>query len=168
VGPATAAALRAAGFSVHLIPARFDSEGVVASLGEEGGLRGAKILFPRAQEGKETIPGELAAAGASVEVVATYATHPDPGEALRLASDVIAGGVDLLTFTAGSAVRSFGSAWTLRMPLPNGVGVVALGPSTAGVLESLGLPADAVASPHTLEGLVAAAESWARSLDRGP
>ncbi|MEX1258732.1 MAG: uroporphyrinogen-III synthase [Gemmatimonadota bacterium] len=168
VGPATAAALREAGFPVHLVPDRFRAEGIVAALREEGGGRGLRILFPRAEEGSDTIPGELSEAGFSVEVVTAYETAPDEAEAARLGADVAAGKIDLLTFTAGSAARSFAASWGARRSLPPGVGVVAIGPATAGALERLGIPPQEIADPHTLEGVVAGAERWARARTQGP
>lgn len=164
VGPRTGDALSVAGLSPDILPERFVAEGVVKALLEATDLEGARILLPRAEEGREVIPAELEAAGASVDVVPAYRTDGDPEESGRLAELVSGGGVDVLTFTAGSAVRSFAMAWGRRgRPLPDGVGVVALGPATADALEEEGLPVHGVADPHTLEGLVYALENWAET-----
>jgi uroporphyrinogen III methyltransferase/synthase len=168
VGPATADALRGAGMPVHLVPGRFHAEGVVAALRGAEPVKASRILLPRAEEGNDTIPRELSRAGYVVDVVTAYETAPDLEESLRLASAVAAGEIDLLTFTAGSAARSFAEGWGLRGPLPNRVGIVAIGPTTAEGLTLIGMPAESVGDPHTLEGLVAAAERWAVSRTEGP
>lgn len=167
VGPATAEALRGAGLPVHLVPERFHAGGVVAALGASGSATRLRVLLPRAEEGSETIPRELSKAGFLVDVVAAYETAPDPDESNRLAVDVAGAEIDLLTFTASSAVRSFASGWGARGPFPVGVGVVAIGPATAETLDAVGMPPQGIADPHTLEGLVAAAERWAASKNQG-
>jgi uroporphyrinogen-III synthase len=168
VGPRTAEALSVAGLSPEVLPERFIAEGVVSAIMAAADLNGARVLFPRAEDGREVIPRELAAAGATVDVVSAYRTEEDPSESSRLATLVGEGGVDALAFTAGSAARSFAVGWGKRGPLPEGVGIVALGPATAGALREGGLPVHAVAEPHTLEGLVDALEGWARTRGARP
>lgn len=162
VGPRTGEALSVAGLSPDLVPDRFDSEGVIRALLEGAAVEGRRVLFPRVEEGRDVIPTELAAAGATVDVVPAYRIVGDPEESARLAELVGAGGVDALTFTAGSAARSFAEAWEGRGPLPEGLGVVALGPATAEALREVGLPAHRIADLYTLAGLVEALEQWAR------
>lgn len=171
VGPGTGEALASAGLTPTLIPERFLAEGVVEAMLEEGVGEGTRVLLPRAEEGRDTIPRLLADAGADVTVVAAYRTVPDTAAGDRLAEMVMEGAVDVLTFTAGSAARVFAEAWSRRwavgshgerLPaIPASVGMVALGPATAAVLEGVGLRVDRVAQPHTFEGLVSAVRDWA-------
>lgn len=172
VGPRTAEALAAVGLRPDLVPDRFRAEGVVESLLDCESLEGLRIFFPRAEEGRDVIPRQLRDAGAHVEVVATYRTAPIKGGGEHLSELVAAGDVDALTFTAGSAARVFAEAWdgywaeragvgeADTPALPDAVGVVALGPATASVLEGRGMTVHRVAHPHTFEGLVTALQDW--------
>jgi len=172
VGPRSAEALALVGLTPDLVPARFHAAALVEALqewiGSQGRVEtgGARILFPRAEEGRELIPLELERAGARVTVIPLYRSVPLPEAAEELARAVVEREVDLVTFTAGSAVRAFASAWRRLgarigvMEFPPEVGVLALGPAVAEVLEEEGLPLSLVGEPHTLEGLVAGAEQW--------
>ena len=163
VGPRTASALRRAGFEVDLIPERFIAEGVVDALLEErSDLAGVRVLLPRAEEGRDIIPGRLRDAGATVDVVTAYRTVPDPEGAGELGRIVQAGEIDVLTFAAGSAVRAFAAAWgTDGAREATGVRIAVIGPATGAVVETEGWRVDRVADPHTLEGLADAVASLA-------
>jgi uroporphyrinogen-III synthase len=167
VGPGTAAALKAAGLPADRIPsehgAGYTAEGVVQALSDE--VEGLRILYPRAEGAREVIPRELGARGATVEAVEAYRTREDQEGARALARGVDRGEVDVITFAAGSAARSFARAWRAggaSRPWPEQVGVIAIGPVTARALEKAGLPVHGTGEPHTLEGLVAAVEAWVR------
>lgn len=167
VGPGTREMLSEAGLEPDLVPERFRADGVVDALLGLEDPRGLKVFFPRAEEGRETIPRLLREAGAEVVTAAAYRTVPIPGAGTRLSAQVAAGEIDALTFTAGSAAQVFLDAWALgradvagepgarSMSLPTGTKVIALGPATASVLKSGGIRVDQIADPHTLEGLVA-------------
>jgi uroporphyrinogen-III synthase len=163
VGPGTALALERAGFPVDLIPERFTAAGVVEALA--GRVEGVGVLYPRAEGAREVIPRELGALGARVDAVDGYRTVGDGVGARALARGVDRGEVDVITFAAGSAARSFAQAWReggAPRRWPEQVGVIAIGPVTARALETAGLPVHGTGEPHTLEGLVAAVEAWAR------
>jgi uroporphyrinogen III methyltransferase/synthase len=162
VGPATAVALEEERVSVDLLPVRFNAEGVVEAMRSANPEnQGIRILLPRAQEGREVIPQELSRAGMRVDVVPAYRTVPVLEEGVHLADLVRSRKVDVLTFTSGSAVRSFAAAWSASGP-PE-VGIVAMGPSAASALTTAGLPVHRIALVHTLAGLVAALEEWEQS-----
>jgi uroporphyrinogen-III synthase len=178
VGPATANALHEAGLRVDLIPDRFLAEGVLDALRTLPSVHGSRFLLPRAEAGRDVIPDGLGALGARVDVVPAYRSVARPDEARLLAREVWEGRVDALTFTAGSAARSFLTGWreycsvkrrstSVTGVLPQGLGVFALGPATAKVVEAEGFPVDGVAEPHTFEGLVDALESWALASGAG-
>jgi len=156
VGPATAGALDALRLSPDLTPDRFVAEGLVEAFRIRGIEEEARILLLRAEEGRALLPAFLEGAGARIDVVAAYRTVADQDVAKRMAEMVVAREFDALTFTAGSAVRSFAAAWGDRGPLPAGIRIVALGPATARELEGCGFPVDRIASPHTIEALASA------------
>jgi uroporphyrinogen-III synthase len=131
-----------------------------------------RILYPRAAGARGVIPRELRARGAAVEAVEAYRTVDDREGARALARGVDRGEVDVITFAAGSAARSFARAWGELAGTDRGggwppaVGIVAIGPVAARALKEEGLPVDGTGEPHTLEGLVAAVEAWARERER--
>jgi uroporphyrinogen III methyltransferase/synthase len=99
------------------------------------------------------LPDELRARGATVDVVPLYETvlprEPAPVERVRDA--------DMITFTSASTVENFArlvgnEATGLLGRLP----VAAIGPITEQALERLGVTADIVADPYTIEALTAA------------
>lgn len=72
VGPASARALEAAGFSNALMPAaRFDSEGLLA-LPELQHMAGRRVVIFRGEGGRTLLADTLAARGADVRAVACY------------------------------------------------------------------------------------------------
>lgn len=173
VGPRTARVLARAGLAPDVLPVRFNAKGVVRSILAAQGGGSPRVLFPRAEEGRETIPRQLRSAGAEVRLVTAYRTLEVPGAAARLAALVATGEVDALTFTAPSAARLFVEAWTERrgarpvdgradrLGIPVGIGILALGPSTADALGARGLAVDRVAEPYTFTGLLGALAEWA-------
>jgi uroporphyrinogen-III synthase len=76
--------------------------------------------------------------------------------------------VEAITFTSASTVeglrRMLGSWRSLSEPRPK---VACIGPVTASATREAGLHVDAIASPHTIEGLVAALESIFTSQGEG-
>ena len=173
VGPRTGEVLAGAGIAPDVLPERFNAEGVVRSILAAQGGTPPRVLFPRAEEGRETIPRRLRSAGADVRLVAAYRTVAVPGAGARLAALVATGEVDALTFTAPSGARLFVEAWTERrgtppvdgradrLGIPAGIGILALGPSTADALRARGLAVDRVAEPYTFAGLLSALAEWA-------
>lgn len=143
IGPATAAELRQHGVEPDLVPAEYVAEAVLEALGEVGGQR---ILLPRADIARGALPEGLRARGAVVDEIAVYHTRGADGPRPRL------DGVDAVTFTSSSTVRSFLEAG----PVPQGAKVVCIGPITAQTARESGLDVTEVAGEYTEDGLVAA------------
>jgi hydroxymethylbilane synthase len=153
VGTATAAALRARGLRADFVPPKFVGEEIAAGLGD---VDGARVLLPRAETAREALPDLLAARGATVDVLPIYRTLP--ADIAPEALDLLRGGVDAVTFTSGSTVRSFAAALEraglggLLAATP----VACIGPVTAQAARDLGLGPAVVADTHTGTGLVRA------------
>ncbi|HEY0786034.1 MAG TPA: uroporphyrinogen-III synthase [Acidobacteriaceae bacterium] len=155
VGPATAAALRAVGFRVDLVPEPAVAESIVAALRER--VAGQRVLLVRAEVGRDLLPRALADAGARVTVAAAYRTVPDE-ESVALVARLFAAGaakVDALTFTSSSTARNFfalleraGLQWP---PQPR---VFSIGPITSATLRDLGAAPHYEAVQHDVQGLV--------------
>ena len=160
VGPATAAAARAAGMEPALMAQEFAAEGLLAALDERDvTLAGARVLLPRAAEARDVLPETLRARGATVDVLTVYETQPAPALAVSAARLEAA---DVITFTSASAARGFAE---LMGDDPTGAGrplaarlagtrLCSIGPQTSAALVELGLRVAMEAEPHTSDGLV--------------
>jgi uroporphyrinogen III methyltransferase/synthase len=143
IGPATAAELRAHGTEPDLIPAEHVAEGIIDALGD---VRGQKILLPRADIARRTLPDTLRERGASVDDVVVY--HTRAADPVRPNLD----GVDAITFASPSSVKGFLD----RGPVPAGAKVVCIGPITTRTAREHGLEAIEVAGDYSEDGLIAA------------
>jgi uroporphyrinogen-III synthase len=155
VGDGTAAALRDLGVEPELVPATFTTE----ALGKAFPRGRGRVLLARADIAPDGLEFALRAKGWTPVRVHAYRTRlsakmpPSAARALR------EGRVDAITFTSASTVEGF-----LRMAgddlgvLRRRPKIACIGPVTAGAARRAGLRVDAVASPHTIEGLVDAVE----------
>ena len=149
VGPSTVAAMEQLGQPADLVPdEEYSSAGLIAAfpLGE------GSVLLPRADIAPADLEEGLRERGWVTERVVAYQTrHPAslPDEAKRLLDD---GAIDAVAFTSASTARGFARlAGRLAKPL-----YACIGPVTARAAKEAGFKVDAVAEPHTIEGLVEA------------
>lgn len=156
VGPGTAAALAGRGLAVAAIPAGFRGE----ALGTLPGLAGRRILLPCGDLARPETGAALRAAGATVDEVTVYRTDavaPDGAAWQALAPPLHA-----VTFTSPSTVRGLLAlldAAGRRDALGQAV-VACIGPTTTAAARTLGLEVGVEATPHTVESLVAALDTW--------
>jgi uroporphyrinogen-III synthase len=159
IGEGTAAALRDVGVEPDLVPETFTTD----ALGEAMPRGEGRVLLARADIAPAALESVLVSKGWTVERVEAYRTRlaralaPEATRALRR------GDVDAVTFTSASTAAGFAHAAGAEMVRDLGREVrrpafVCIGPVTAEAVRRVGLPVDAVASPHTIEGLVAAVE----------
>jgi uroporphyrinogen-III synthase len=152
IGEGTAAAYRRwTRRGPDLVPATFTTAGLARAFPRGSG----RVLCARADIAPAGLEDALAAKGWSPTRVDAYRTRmprslpPEARAALR------AGQVDAVTFTSASTVRGFVGAVGAVKRHPK---VVCIGPVTAKEARSCGLTVDAVAKPHTIEGVAAALE----------
>lgn len=166
VGDATAAALRAHGLKVELVPDDKRAAGLARALiAADPGVVGAHVLVPRAAEGREELAQALTAAGVHVtEAVAYRTVAASVAELGPLLARLAAADLDILTFFAPSQVAALvdalaehlggqGSAVTL---LNRARLIAAIGPTTADALRQRGLRVDVIPTAPSAELLVAA------------
>jgi uroporphyrinogen-III synthase len=150
VGPGTADALSAHGIRPALVPERFVAEGLLEVFPRPPAEGGGRVLVAQAAAARPVLVEGLRAAGWEVAAVVAYRTVPlvPPPEQLAAAATA-----DAVLFTSGSTVDAF-----VRVAGVDGAAgrVVVIGPVTAAAAERNGLEVAAVASPHSLEGLVSA------------
>ena len=156
VGDGTAGALRDFGIEPALVPPTFTTESLAEAMPPGSG----RVLLARADIAGNDLEAALDARGWTPVRIDAYRTvfrERMPAEAARSLED---GGVDAITLTSASTVeglRRMLRSWSdLPKPRPK---VVCIGPVTAGAARNAGLVVDAIATPHTIEGLVTALEA---------
>ena len=157
IGPGTAAAARKMGWTPRPLPQEYLAESLAEAM-VAFGVRGRRVLLPRAEGAREVLPRVLQDAGANVIEVALYRAAADRESAPRLRQLLLDAPPDWVTFTSSSTVRGYAELAQGR-GLPAGSRVACIGPVTAKTAESLGLGPDVVARVHSLPGLVAAMEA---------
>ncbi len=153
LGPKTATALEREGVQVSLVPETTTSEGVLAALEHEGGLAGARVLIPCAQDAREVLPDGLRAAGAQVEVIPVYITTREAGNGERLAADILHGLIDAVTFTSPSTVHGFVELVGEDTAKSGQFAAVVIGPVTAQAARDAGMGDLVMAARSSVEGL---------------
>ena len=159
VGSATAEVARKADFRVTVVPDSYNSEGVVAALGNS--ILGKRVLLARAKVARDVIPDALTAAGALMTVVDAYQTVLPEGSEERL-KEALRVGVDAATFTSSSSVRNLAEVAReagIGFPLSGPAGrvkAISIGPVTSATLRELGWEASGEAEASDLPGLIAA------------
>ena len=156
VGPATAAALTAAGFRAI---ARGDTGESAAAALAALGIAGSRILAPRARGGRDEPLDLLRAAGATVDDVVAYQLRPAPPDAPALAAGrraLAAGAAACLVFApsqAAALAALVAADGGLAALAANRTRFVAIGPTTAAALAAHGAPAAAIAATPTPEAM---------------
>jgi uroporphyrinogen-III synthase len=134
-----------------LVPKTFTTAALARSFPRGTG----RVLCPRADVAPEGLEAAIAAKGWKPTRVDAYRTRiprslpPEARVALR------EGLVDAVTFASASAVRGFVRLLGAAKGNPK---VVCIGPVTAREARTYGFTVHAVASPHTIAGLVEALE----------
>ena len=156
IGPETAGRLEAEAISVYLVPAKYQSEGILKEL-DPTEIRGRRILLPRAAKAREILPDTLRQWGASVDVVQAYQTVLPKACQYDL-HELFGKQIDAITFTSSSTVENFFKLLKGEDPsrILQKVIVACIGPITARTAIERGLRVDIVSSEFTISGLVAA------------
>lgn len=168
IGPATAEALETGGIRADLVPTEYRGEAAASALLATGDVRGLRILLPRAEIARDALPDALRAAGAALDVVTAYRNvAPDEATRSRIAELVRTRAIDVVTFTAPSAVRE-----VLAVLGPDGpaqlaaLRVASIGPVTTEAAMRAGVRVDVTARDYTAAGLVVALVADARENPR--
>ena len=166
IGPATAAALASHGIAADFVPPTYTTESIAEGF-REFGIRGARVLMPRADIAPATLSDALRGLGAELDEVVAYRTRV-PRNAAARAVELLGDGLDAAVFTSSSTVRNLVELIGGRLELLSGVRVISIGPVTSGTARELGVEVDVEAVEHTVPGvvdaLVRAAPSWRSEL----
>lgn len=156
VGPGTARALRRHGVVADLVPEVAVGEGLVESFPRFSELVEAspggseRVLLAQAADARDVVARGLSAKGWTVDEVQAYRSVPvvpDDGLVARIAA------AEAVTFTSSSTVENLIDAVGVEGLPPV---VASIGPITTMTLRERGVAVTAEASPHTVDGLIAA------------
>jgi len=161
IGPKTADALRAAGYTVDLVPDEFSSAGLVELLADRvatGEAGDASVEVARSDHGSPVLLDGLRDAGADVHETVLYRlVRPEgAGESADLAA---AGALDAACFTSSLTVEHFLDAAAERgvrdaaIAGLNDAVVGVIGEPTRETAASVGIDVDAVPAEATFEAL---------------
>ncbi len=156
IGPATADALRAEGYSVDRVPEEFTSSGLVEALSDE--IEGKRVEVARSDHGSAVLLDGLEAAGAYVHETILYRlVRPEgSGNSAELAAT---GDLDGVCFTSSLTVEHFLDAAEARGVREDALAGLAsatvgvIGAPTATTARSLGIDVDVVPDEATFETL---------------
>lgn len=156
IGPATAEGLKNHCIKADFIPDTYKAEGIIDGLISIG-IKGKRILIPRAAQAREVLPQQLSDSGAYVHVIAVYETLPDEkANSDELVKYMNAGEISMITFTSSSTVTNFFSTLEGRIKQEElkGVAMACIGPVTRKQLEEKGFTAQVVPEKFTIPDLV--------------
>jgi uroporphyrinogen III methyltransferase/synthase len=171
VGRATADALRGHGIRADLVPEQFTAEGLTDALVRTG-VKGTRILLPRALKARDVLPEGLRAAGAEVVIAPIYQNVLPPDRKKELRDLLAQGDIDMITFTSSSTVTNFLQMLEAAGPdelhqLLAGVQLAAIGPITAATLREHGLRVDIQPEQYTIGAMVSAIVEAAKTQPAG-
>lgn len=157
VGPATARALEAAGIRAIVPEGVRDGASLARAIVAAREVAGARVLVPRAEDGREEAIAHLRAAGAELEEVVAYRTIAAPAGDPALAEGLAllaSGGAAICVVLAPSQVAALAALVPLA-PLA----FAAIGETTAAALRAAGAAVIEVADTPTPAGIASAVRS---------
>lgn len=163
IGPATRAALEAAGFACNLMPEHHQSEGLAVSL--NAAVSQGRFLLIRAEKGRDLLRQELEAHGHTVTQVAAYCSQAMTTLDLDTERFLEQFSVNWIlitsSFIAETAVHLFGkqlSNWH----------IASISPVTSATLTRLGHPPTVEAAKASTEAMLDAIATYCRLAHSGP
>jgi uroporphyrinogen-III synthase len=160
VGPATASAAAAEGFTIDYVAKEFLGAALARELG--AALAGKKVILPRSERAGRDLPNALHDAGAHITEVIAYHTGglgPADPAVLQALSEAR---VDVVSFFSPSAVENFRAELGPEVfsRVAANAALAAVGPVTAAALRQVGLPV-AIESPEaTAESMATAIQHY--------
>jgi len=156
IGPKTAEVWQDMGIKPDLLPDEYRAEAVVECF-QRLGVKGARILLPRAAKAREILPDELRKMGAEVDVVPAYQTVKPDSDTAGVKKMMEQGTIEMVTFTSSSTVTNFVEMFeTDRKKLEKwmtGTAVACIGPITAKTAQENGFDVDLIPPEYTIEAL---------------
>lgn len=158
IGKSTARAVEAFRLQVDFVPPEAVAEALADGLLAEETLEHETILVITGNRNRRELVERLEAGKAIVDTLPVYETNLKNLSTWAPAESFREFGADAITFTSASTVDGF-AAQAQNLQLQSGARrprTVSIGPLTSGRMRAKGMPVDAEAKPHDLDGLVQA------------
>ena len=161
VGSATSDAIAERFLKVDAAPQRFGADAILASLRAAGKLEGAKVLLPRADIARQSLPDALRDAGATVTELVAYKTKVARNAAERVA-ELLRYAPEVVAFTNSSAARHFAAMLGTESlaALLERAAVACIGPVTAQAAREDRMVVDIEPTEHDIVHLIEAICAW--------
>ena len=167
IGIKTAEAIRNYGIKVDLIPEEFNAEGLIKSVqGFKGsrvqGLKGIKILLPRAEVAREVFPQKVRELGGEIDTPAAYRAVKPEKHGKRLKRFLKEGRISVATFTSAATFNNFVDIMGEdAIEVLKDVTIAVIGPVTAKAIEKAGLKVSIMPKEATIKAMVDEIIQWA-------
>ncbi|MEZ5949029.1 MAG: uroporphyrinogen-III C-methyltransferase [Planctomycetaceae bacterium] len=158
IGPSTAEALLQFHLRADLIPEPYCSEALADALIAQG-IPG-KVLWARANRGRDALPERLQQAGIPLEEVVVYEHRDLPDFSSHVAEELNSGTLDWVCLSSPAIAEQFARLMqrTPEQRLHPRTRLVAISPITAEAARAVGLPIHATARDYTWNGMFNAIE----------
>jgi len=153
VGEKTKLQLEQRGYRTNFVPIQFTAEVLAENMDEN--IRGKHILIPRSEKASDEYLEVFVKRGAIPHAINVYQNLKVAHKA-EAVENLLAQKPDYITFTSPSTVQAFYDLLPEKEHTLNSVKIACIGPSTAKRAEILGFSVNALASPHTVDGLLEA------------
>lgn len=150
VGEKTKLKLEQLGYRTNFVPIKYTAEVLAENVDD---VNGKNILIPRSNLASEEYISVFAKRGAAVFPLTVYNNIPVSYSKQQLET-LLNQKLDYLTFTSGSTFKAFHQLLVEHELQLNDEKIICIGPSTANVVSTLNYTVTAVASTHTVEGII--------------
>ncbi|SDH35879.1 uroporphyrinogen-III synthase [Alteribacillus persepolensis] len=156
VGKKTANVLRREGYSIEVVPDKFDAESLARVLVNHV-KPGERVLFPKSARARNVIPPVLRQQGAEVTDMPLYTSEPFYENKPLLMQKIQEKQLHVLTFTSPSTVEAFCEfVQDIDRSLWESIPVICIGPVTEKEAMKQGFTQVDVAKSYTVEGMLQA------------
>lgn len=155
IGPKTSLRLTSLGLKVDAFPDEYRAEALADVIGD---VKGCRILLARAEKARDILPKTLESRGARVTVATLYRTLKPRRLPMDVKKRLLAGEIDVVTFTSSSTVDGFMQHFSTREKrrIFEHAKAAVIGPITAATLRDYGVHPTISAKRYTLEALAKA------------
>ena len=156
IGPATAEALREYHLQADLIPETYSAEGLATAL--RPAVSGKRVLWVRADRGRDVLSKELSAAGATFHELVVY-RHKDITEwPPNVVQRLVAGQLDWICVSSPAIAKNVARLIpeAARQHIGQSLRIATISPLTSAACREVGMIVSAEATEHTFNGILSA------------
>jgi len=166
IGAKTAEMVKNYGIKVDLVPEEFNAEGLISAIvqkcGSAEGLKGIKILLPRAEVAREVFPERARELGGEIDTPTAYSAIKPEKHGKRLKRFLKEGRISVATFTSAATFNNFTDIiGDDAIKILKDVTIAVIGPVTAKAIEKAGLKVSIMPKEATINAMVDKIIEWA-------